>query len=64
MGFEEDGKSKAFSVSNTGLIEDEIGRRNDYLKHDAKDTVDAPEYKLIYLELEQIPLSQETNREH
>jgi hypothetical protein len=50
MGSEEGGRSKAFFVSNAGLIEAKIKRRIDYLKHNAKDTVDALEYTLIYME--------------
>jgi hypothetical protein len=47
MGSEENARSKAFFVSNTGLIEAKIKRRIDYLKYNAKDTVDALEYTLI-----------------
>jgi len=50
MSSEESGRSKAFFVSNAGLIEAKIKRRIDYLKHNAKDTVDALEYTLIYME--------------
>jgi hypothetical protein len=50
MGSEEGRRSKAFFVSDAGLIEANIKRRIDYLKHNAKDTVDALEYTLIYME--------------
>jgi len=47
MGSEEGGRSNPFFVSNAGLIEAKTKRRIDYLKHNAKDTVDALEYTLI-----------------
>jgi hypothetical protein len=50
MGSEKSGRSKAFFVSNAGLIEAKIKRRIDYLKHNAKDTIDALEYTLTYME--------------
>jgi hypothetical protein len=46
MGSEEGGRSKAFFVSNAGLIEAKIKRRIHYLKHNANNTVDALEYTL------------------
>jgi hypothetical protein len=40
-------------LSNAGLIEAKMRRRIDYLKHNAKDTVDVLKYTLIHMPWEE-----------